>query len=78
MWWLVSRTDDPEDRRVRRLHVTPEGMAITRQLDSLLQRAMLTVIQNLTAEDLMLFRDGAQVMLDAMARTKKAVAEQSE
>lgn len=75
---LVSRTDDPDDRRVRRLHVTPDGMAITRQLDSLLQRAMLTVIQNLTAEDLVLLRDGAQVMLDAMARTKNAVAERAE
>lgn len=74
---LVSRTDDPEDRRVRRLHVTPEGMALTRQMDSLLQRAMLTVIQSLTAEDLVVLRDGAEVMLKAMARTRAAAPDQS-
>lgn len=66
---LLERVDDTADRRIRRLHITEEGMALTRQLDSLLQRAMIEVIKNMTVEDLEIQRAGANAMLSAMERT---------
>lgn len=66
---LLKRVDDSADRRIRRLHITEEGMALTRQVDSLLQRAMVEVIKNMTVEDLEIMRASAQAMLSAMART---------
>lgn len=66
---LLERVDDATDRRIRRLHITEEGMALTRQLDSLLQRAMVEVIKNMTVEDLEIMRASARAMLSAMERT---------
>ncbi|HML50459.1 MAG TPA: MarR family transcriptional regulator [Propionicimonas sp.] len=66
---LLERADDATDRRIRRLHITEEGMALTRQLDSLLQRAMIEVIKNTTVEDLEIMRASAVAMLSAMERT---------
>lgn len=66
---LLERVEDSADRRIRRLHITDEGMVLTRQLDSLLARAMIEVIKNMTPDDLALMRDSAQAMLDAMHRT---------
>ena len=37
---LISRTDDPDDRRVRRIHPTEDGLAVIREMDSLFSRAM--------------------------------------
>jgi len=67
---LLARVDDREDRRVRRLHLTEEGRVLIRQMDSLIQRAMMTVIQNMTVEDLEVIRHSAEVFLQAMARAK--------
>lgn len=66
---LLKRVDDSTDRRIRRLHITEAGMALTRQVDSLIARAMIEVIKNMTPEDLVLMRDSAQAMLGAMHRT---------
>lgn len=66
---LLERVDDAADRRIRRLHITDSGMALTRQLDSLLQRAMVEVIKNMTVEDLQIMRASALAMLSAMERT---------
>lgn len=69
---LVSRVDDPEDRRVRRLHLTTDGQDLIRRMDSLMERAMLKVIQMMTLEDLEQLRQGSQAMLAAMMRAKEA------
>jgi 4'-phosphopantetheinyl transferase len=69
---LLSRADDPDDRRVRRLHVTTAGMDLIRQMDSLLERAMYKVIRMMTVPELELMRRSSQVMLEAMARAKQA------
>lgn len=66
---LLERVEDSTDRRIRRLHITDDGVTLTRQMDSLVSRAMIEVIKNLTREDLVLLRDGARAMLDAMHRT---------
>lgn len=66
---LLERVEDSADRRIRRLYITDEGMVLTRQMDSLVSRAMIEVIKNLTPGDLVLLRDGAQAMLNAMHRT---------
>lgn len=66
---LLERVDDSTDRRIRRLHITAAGMALTRQVDSLLERAMMEVIKNMTVADLVLMRDSAEAMLGAMRRT---------
>lgn len=65
---LLERVEDSADRRIRRLHITNDGVALTRQMDSLLSRAMIEVIKILTPDELVLLRDGAQAMLDAMHR----------
>jgi 4'-phosphopantetheinyl transferase len=72
---LLSRGDDPDDRRVRRLYVTDAGLALIRQMDSLLQRAMVKVIRMMTIPELELMRASSQVMLDAMARARQSGVE---
>jgi len=65
---LLQRVDDPDDRRVRRLHVTTEGLDLIRQMDSLIERAMMKVITVMTVDDLKLMRRSSEVFLDAMHR----------
>ena len=72
---LISRVDDPDDRRVRRLHPTELGIDVIRQMDSMFGRALGVVIQRLSLEDLQLLVRGAQAMLDALER---AHAEQAD
>jgi len=69
---LLARVDDHEDRRVRRLHLTDEGRALIRQMDSLVQRAMMKVIQNMTVEDLEAIRRSSEIFLEAMSRAKSS------
>ncbi len=65
---LLTRSDDAEDRRVRRLHITDTGLEVVRQLDSLIERAMISVIQMMTLDDLQKMRDSSLAMLAAMDR----------
>ena len=72
---LITRVDDPDDRRVRRLHPTAVGIDVIRQMDSMFGRALGVVIQRLSLEELELLVRGSQAMLGALDR---AQAEQSE
>ena len=65
---VISRVDDPDDRRVRRLHPTELGLDVIRQMDSMFGRALGVVIQLLTLEDLELLLKGSRAMLDALER----------
>ena len=65
---LVARLDDPDDRRVRRLRPTEDGMDVIRQMDSMFGRAMGATITLLSLDDLELIRQSTLVMLRAMER----------
>jgi DNA-binding MarR family transcriptional regulator len=65
---LIARVDDPDDRRVRRLHPTELGIDVIRQMDSMFGRALGVVIQRLSLEELQLLLRGSQAMLDALER----------
>jgi DNA-binding MarR family transcriptional regulator len=65
---LVTRADDTEDRRVRRLHATELGLDVIRQMDSMFGRALGVVIQRLSLEELQLLLRGSQAMLGALER----------
>ncbi len=69
---LLARVDDPDDRRIRRLHVTEDGRDVIRQTDSLVERAMIKVIKMMTLDDLETMRHSSQVFLDAMGRALAA------
>jgi len=69
---LLSRSDDPDDRRVRRLNVTTDGLDLIRRMDSLVERAMIKVIKMMTLPELEILRRSSQVMLEAMERAKEA------
>jgi len=70
---LVTRFDDPDDRRVRRLRPTSDGIEVIRQMDSMFGRAMGVTIGLLSLEELDIIRQGTVVMLRALER---AVSEQ--
>jgi len=63
---LIARTDDADDRRVRRLHATEAGMDVIRQMDSMFERALGAVLQVLSTDDLDLLCRGARAMLSAL------------
>lgn len=69
---LISRTDDPGDRRVRRLHPTEDGSAVIRAMDSMYSRALGAVVAHLTLDDLELMRRGTAAMLAALDRAASA------
>ncbi len=65
---LIARVDDPDDRRVRRLHPTTEGLAVIREMDSMFARSLGALIEHLSLEDLDLLRRGTLAMLSALDR----------
>ena len=65
---LVTRFDDPDDRRVRRLRPTADGIDVIRQMDSMFGRALGVTIKLLTLDDLKVLREGSLLMLRAMDR----------
>lgn len=65
---LVTRVDDPDDRRIRRLHPTEAALDVMRQLDSMFQRAFAVVAGELSVDDLELLCRGAQAMISALDR----------
>jgi DNA-binding MarR family transcriptional regulator len=65
---LVERHDDEVDRRVRRLHVTEEGLRTIGLMESLFDRVLRAIVNELSIDDLDVLRVSSQVMLDAMAR----------
>lgn len=67
---LITRVDDPDDRRVRRLHPTELGLDVIRQMDSMFGRALGVAIQLLSVEELDLLRRGSLAMLGALERAR--------
>ncbi|MBK8445595.1 MAG: MarR family transcriptional regulator [Micropruina sp.] len=65
---LVVRVDDVEDRRVRRLRPTEAGLDVMRQLDSVFERCLAVVLEQLSTDDLELLCRGARAMLAALER----------
>lgn len=65
---LVARADDAGDRRVKRLHATPAGLELMRDMDSMFGRALGVVLQELSADDLALLCRGSRAMLTALDR----------
>ena len=68
---LVSRMDDADDRRVRRLHPTEAGLDVMRDMDSMFGRALGVVLHRLTADDLDLLCRSARAMLAALERAEE-------
>ena len=69
---LISRADDPDDRRVRRLNPTPAGLRVIRQMDSMFSRAFGAIIEHLSLEDLDLMRRATLAMLAALDRAAES------
>lgn len=67
---LITRVDDAEDRRVRRLHPTEAGLDVMRDMDSMFGRALGVVLSRLTVEDLDLLCRGSRAMLAALERAQ--------
>lgn len=65
---LVSRSDDVDDRRIRRLRPTEAGQDVMRQLDSMFERSLGVVLGELSTDDLELLCRGARAMLAALDR----------
>ena len=65
---LIARVDDPDDRRVRRLHPTKLGLDVIREMDSMFGRVLGVVIQHMSLEDLELLRRSTLAMLGALER----------
>ncbi len=65
---LITRTDDPDDRRIRRLQPTEPGRDIMRQMDSMFDRILGAVLQVLSADELEVLCASARTMLVALDR----------
>lgn len=65
---LIARSDDADDRRVRRLHPTEAGRDVMRQMDSMFERALGAVLGVLSVADLELLCTSARTMLTALER----------
>jgi len=67
---LVTRIDDPDDRRFRRLHPTEAGLDVMRQMDSMFERAFGVVASELSTDELELLCRGARAMIGALDRVR--------
>lgn len=67
---LIARTDDADDRRVRRLRPTEAGLSVVRDMNSMFGRAIGVVLNRLSVDDLDLLCRGARAMLDALERVQ--------
>lgn len=67
---LITRVDDADDRRVRRLHPTEAGLDVIRDMSSMFGRALGVVLRLLSAADLELLVQGSRAMLDALGRAR--------
>lgn len=63
---MVARSEDPTDRRVRRLSVTDQGSAVVRDLLSSNQSMPLPALQRLELADLRALVQGIQALDQAM------------
>jgi DNA-binding MarR family transcriptional regulator len=62
---LVSRTEDPHDRRVRRIGLTREGSALIESIFNAGEAKMRTVLSRLSADELALVAQASLLLLKA-------------
>ena len=65
---LVQRTEDPDDRRVRRVTLTEAGQEQVLTMDSIFGRLMGEVAQSLSLDDMDLLVRASQTLLSALDR----------
>ena len=65
---LITRIDDADDRRIRRLHPSEAGRDIMRQMDSMFERMLGAVLQVLAVDELEVLCQSARTMLVALDR----------
>lgn len=63
---VLERTDDATDRRVRRLHLTAEGVEVLSSLDTMMGRLVEAVIPPIPVGDLEVIREGSEALLRAI------------
>lgn len=71
---LVRRTEDPDDRRVRRVTLTEAGQEQVLTMDSIFGRMLAEVVQAMSLDDLDLLLRSSQVILEALDRVADARA----
>ena len=74
---LVERTDDPSDRRVHRLNLTDAGAELIRNVDTMLERLIDTVLPLVSMEDLEAMRRASEILLDVLIRAAEATKKQA-
>ena len=72
---LVTRVEDDTDRRVRHVQLTEEGQETLTALDSAYEHMLGEMVDLLDADELAVFRDNSQMMLDMVERVRKHRAE---
>lgn len=65
---LVQRTEDPDDRRVRRVTLTAAGQERVLMMDSIFGRLLGELAQSLTVDDMDLLVRASQALLGALDR----------
>ena len=63
---LLSRVDDPDDRRVRRIALTPDGNHLLSGIDSVFDQLIQSVVPAIALDDLRAIRNGSRAMLNAV------------
>jgi DNA-binding MarR family transcriptional regulator len=63
---LLSRVDDPDDRRVRRIALTPDGNHLLSGIDSVFDQLIESVVPAIALDDLRAIRNGSRAMLNAV------------
>ncbi|MCX6000177.1 MAG: MarR family transcriptional regulator, partial [Chloroflexi bacterium] len=62
---LVSRQEDPDDRRVLRLRVTDKGASVLADLKEMKTSPILAVLARMSAEDLSVLARGLSLLAEA-------------
>lgn len=75
---LLRRTDDPNDRRRRRLQLTEAGTNLVEELEGQTRRAAAMVVPMLSLDELSALVAGYEVMLLALDRLVERAAEQAD
>lgn len=65
---VLERRRDPDDRRLRRLHLTELGRQAAMEGDSLFERALVSVLKLMSPEDMQAMKRSSQIMLDVFSR----------
>ena len=63
---LLSRVEDADDRRVRRIALTPDGNHLLSGIDSVFDQLIESVVPAIALDDLRTIRNGSRAMLNAV------------